>query len=342
MFDTLRNVLGQAALGRLTEKSQMGRLNIQNETLKNQLLVQDLEQLAPLRIQKIQKELEFMLSPAEEQAAKLTEAERLSKLRMAEEGYGMSLRAGLAEQEAMLKGVLNAQEAAQRSQLERERFGYESQLLKQRAASIPTAGTTSRANTLASQWGNMIRSGKFTDEAGTEVGTEDFQKIQDHYFDTGGQLPEGVKFQKTYKPETEYGGRVATQKQYEENKTLAMSWLDSNTNFKTIPDRYRVGNWFDNDEESTLNNIVAAINKGEDVSDVPADILSYANQMASYVGNVKTGGSKPPMSRGVSGSWEAPKALKPDIESAINKLSTKGYSRQQAIDYLKSKGIAIE
>lgn len=342
MFDTLRNVLGQAALGRLTEKSHMGRLNIQNETLRQQLLTQDLEQLAPLRLQKIQQELESYLSPAAKQAADLLQAEKMSNIKRAELGKEYELRGGLNEQEAMLKGGLNAQEAAQRSQLEREKFGYDSQLLKQRAASIPTAGTTSQAKTLASQWGNMIRSGKFTDEAGAEVGNDDFQKVQDHYFESGGQLPEGVKFQKTYRPETEYSGRVATQKQYEENKTLAMSWLDSNTNFKTIPEKYRVGNWFDNGEESTLNNIVAAINKGEDVSDVPADILSYAKQMVSYTGNVKTGGSKPPMSRGVSGSWEAPKALKPEIESAVNKLSTKGYSRQQAIDYLKSKGIAIE
>lgn len=80
-FDVLRQTLGRALHDKLSQKTPTGQAELLGQQLRNRMMAQQIEQLFPLQMAKLQKEIDFMISDPEKQAAELDKQTRLENLK---------------------------------------------------------------------------------------------------------------------------------------------------------------------------------------------------------------------------------------------------------------------
>jgi hypothetical protein len=85
-FDTIRNVLGQMAMQKATQRSPMGQAQLAGQQLRNQLAQQQLDQLMPLQVEQLKKQIDFMVSPQEAMTNEIAKETLRQQLRVQAEG----------------------------------------------------------------------------------------------------------------------------------------------------------------------------------------------------------------------------------------------------------------
>lgn len=64
-FDTIRQVFGQMAMKKAVERSPMGQIQMQEAKLRNRMLEMQMDELMPLQVEHLKKQIDFMVSPRE-------------------------------------------------------------------------------------------------------------------------------------------------------------------------------------------------------------------------------------------------------------------------------------
>ena len=158
---------------------------------------------------------------------------------------------------------------------------YDEFLAGLRARYTPKLGSTS-ATVLTNQWVSMVKSGGFVDrKTKAPVTDAQFQTIQEHYFDSGGKVLAGYKYDKSYRPYKPYGGTTLDAIQYKTTKDELLSAIDDR--FDEVPKRYQqVWAGINNLEESTLKHLVDQYLAGDPLINVPVDMKKRIELLAAY------------------------------------------------------------
>ena len=80
-LETIRNVLGQIALRGLQERSAAGQADLMGQRLRNELMARQMDELFPLQVENLRKQIDFMLSPEESMQHAINEMTAKEKIR---------------------------------------------------------------------------------------------------------------------------------------------------------------------------------------------------------------------------------------------------------------------
>ncbi len=121
-LDTIRQVLGQTAMRGLQERSATGRAALMGQQLQNALQARQLDELFPLQIQKLQKEISGILDPAAAVDLALGEYSRKKAIEQQTEEAMAKFRGGIEA------GLIKARQEAENAPMSPDRLRQELQL----------------------------------------------------------------------------------------------------------------------------------------------------------------------------------------------------------------------